>query len=108
MNDAQRKAMFAKKYSLTYDRVLEKEGLKRIVGYKGGDTFDEKSIQKIHPQIQNYITYHEEEPEQEQKIHAVNHEVARHIADAHWIDKNYRLLHHKQTFTEVSDKFKTK
>ena len=101
LKDSARKAMFAKQYHRTWDRVHEVNGLKRIVGYTGGDTFSEKEIQKIHPQIQNYISYHHNAPEEEMKIHAINPDVARELADNNWIDKNYKLLHHKQSFHEV-------
>jgi len=101
LKDANRKAMFAKKYSKDWDRVLERGGKKRIVGYKGGDTFNEKTIRQIHPNMKNFSTYHNEAPDEEQKIQAINPEVARHIADEHWVDKNYRLFQHHHKVKEV-------
>ena len=95
MKPSQRKARFAKKYSKDWDRVLEHDGQKRIVGYKGGDTFNSATIRKIHPDMKEFSTYHEDDEDaQPQIIHAINPEVAHHIAGEHWINDNYRLFEH--------------
>ena len=73
----------------------------RIVGYTGGSTFSSNGIRMLHPSMKKFTTIHNENPDQEIIINAINPKIAKRLAKEHWVDSDYRVIQHHHRSHEV-------